>query len=204
MSTSSSGGVRKIGRSGYHHGNLRRALLDAALEAIAEQGPAAWSLRELARRANVSHAAPAHHFGDKTGVLTALAAEGYELFADALERESHDFQRVGVAYVRFALDRSAYFTVMFRPDLYRVDDPAVAAARDRARAVLVNGARATLTPGAASDRAAVLAAWSCAHGFAHLWSSGALPESMGGDPEETARAVFHVLSGASNTDGPPA
>lgn len=200
---SSSGEVRKIGSSGYHHGNLRRALLDAALEAITEQGPAGWSLRELARRANVSHAAPAHHFGDKTGVLTALAAEGYELFADALERESHDFQRVGVAYVRFALDRAAYFTVMFRPDLYRADDPAVTVARDRARAVLVNGAR-TLTPGTAVDRAAILAAWSCAHGFAHLWSSGALPESLGGDPEETARAVFRVLSGVTNADGPPA
>lgn len=193
----------KIGSSGYHHGNLRRVLLDAALEAIVEQGPTAWSLRELARRANVSHAAPAHHFGDKTGVLTAVAAEGYELFADALERESHDFQRVGLAYVRFALESPAYFTVMFRPDLYRVDDPDVAAARDRARAVLVAGAR-TFAAGTAPDRAVVLAAWSCAHGFAHLWSSGALPESVAGDPERTAGEMFRSLFGGSHADGPPA
>jgi AcrR family transcriptional regulator len=73
----------------YHHGDLRRAVLDAAVAAIAESGPAALSLRDLARRAEVSHAAPAHHFGDKAGVLTALAAEGYALLADAL-LETHD------------------------------------------------------------------------------------------------------------------
>ena len=60
----------------YHHGDLRRALLAAALEAVGEVGPAALSLRDLARRAGVSHAAPAHHFGDKAGLLTALAARG--------------------------------------------------------------------------------------------------------------------------------
>ena len=87
----------------YHHGDLRRAVLDAAVAAIAESGPAALSLRDLARRAEVSHAAPAHHFGDKAGVLTALAAEGYALLGDAL-LETHDrtgdFLEVGVAYVR--------------------------------------------------------------------------------------------------------
>jgi AcrR family transcriptional regulator len=192
--------VRTIGGSGYHHGNLRRVLLDAALDAIAEAGPAGWSLRELARRAEVSHAAPTHHFGDKTGVLTALAAEGYEAFADALEREVGDFRRVGVAYVRFAIDHPAYFTVMFRPDLYRVDDPAVAAGRERARTILVDGAR-SLSPATELDRAVTLAAWSCAHGFAHLWSSGALSESVSGDPEQTARAVFDAMFGEVNADG---
>lgn len=68
----------------YHHGDLRRALLTAALDAIAQEGPDALSLRDLARRAGVSHAAPAHHFKDRTGLLTAVAAEGYALFADAL------------------------------------------------------------------------------------------------------------------------
>src|SRR5918994_1639788 len=69
----------------YHHGDLRRTLLAAAVDAIAESGPTALSLRDLARRAGVSHAAPAHHFGDKAGLLTALAAEGYELLGEALE-----------------------------------------------------------------------------------------------------------------------
>ena len=63
--------------SSYHHGNLRRVLLDGALEAIAENGVAAMSLRDVARRAGVSHSAPAHHFGDKAGVLTAIAIEGF-------------------------------------------------------------------------------------------------------------------------------
>src|SRR3954451_6173243 len=63
--------------SSYHHGNLRRVLLDTALEAIATDGVAALSLRDVARRAGVSHAAPAHHFGDKRGLLTAIAIEGF-------------------------------------------------------------------------------------------------------------------------------
>src|SRR5215213_11204294 len=71
----------------YHHGDLPRALLEAAVQAIAEVGPAAVSLRDLARRVGVSHAAPAHHFGDKRGLLTAVAAEGYRLFAAALRDE---------------------------------------------------------------------------------------------------------------------
>ncbi len=74
----------------YHHGDLRRALLAAALEAIEESGPAALSLRDLARRAGVSHAAPAHHFGDKAGLLTALAAEGFDLLADSADRGRAD------------------------------------------------------------------------------------------------------------------
>jgi AcrR family transcriptional regulator len=112
----------------YHHGNLRWAVLAAAVEAITEVGPAGVSLRDLARRAGVSHAAPAHHFGDKAGLLTALAAEGYSLLADALEAAQHrtrDFLEVGVAYVRFAVEHRAHFEVMFRPDLYHPDDLAV-------------------------------------------------------------------------------
>src|SRR6186713_342124 len=81
----------------YHHGDLPRALLEAAVEAIAEVGPAAVSLRDLARRAGVSHAAPAHHFGDKAGLLTALAIEGFELLTAELTRAGSDFRDVAVA-----------------------------------------------------------------------------------------------------------
>ncbi|MBP0450386.1 TetR/AcrR family transcriptional regulator [Kitasatospora sp. RG8] len=176
----------------YHHGNLRRAVLDAALAAITESGPSGWSLRELARRAGVSHAAPAHHFGDKTGVLTAVAAEGFELFADSLERAAADPYGAGVAYVRFAVDHRPYFEVMFRPELYRADDPGMATARERAGAVLAASAR-KLAPGEQPDRATTIAAWSLAHGFAGLWLSGALPESENGDVEELARSVLGLL-----------
>jgi AcrR family transcriptional regulator len=121
----------------YHHGNLRRGLLDAAIEVIGETGPAAMSMREVARRAGVSSAAPTHHFGDKSGLLTALAAEGFELLAAAMADEyerSHSFREVGVAYVRFAVTNSAHFDVMFRPELLRLDDDALLASRHAASA----------------------------------------------------------------------
>src|SRR5918998_1032836 len=95
----------------YHHGQLRQVILAAAVDALAESGPARLSLRELARRAGVSHAAPAHHFGDKAGLLTAVAAEGYTLLAEALtaaQQLAGDFLDVGVAYVRFAVEHRAH------------------------------------------------------------------------------------------------
>ena len=82
----------------YHHGDLRRALLRAAVETIAETGPAAMSLREVARRAGVTHAAAAYHFGDKAGLLTAVAAEGYRMLGEALRGASPGFLELGVAY----------------------------------------------------------------------------------------------------------
>ncbi|WP_084265956.1 TetR/AcrR family transcriptional regulator [Actinomadura macra] len=165
----------------------------AAVDAIAESGTAAWSLRGLARRAGVSHAAPAHHFGDKAGVLTAVAAEGYALFADALERAGDDLHDVGLAYVRFAVDHRAHFEVMFRPELYRADDPEVDAARRRADAVLAKGVRNVSPSVPEGDRTAAIAAWSIVHGFAVLWLSGALPADLGDDPVAAARPVIHLL-----------
>ncbi|TYK44370.1 TetR/AcrR family transcriptional regulator [Actinomadura decatromicini] len=177
----------------YHHGNLRRAVLDAAVAAIAESGPAGWSLRELARRAGVSHAAPAHHFGDKTGLLTAVAAEGYTLFADALEAAGDDLHETGLAYVRFAVDNRAYFEVMFAPGLYRADDPELSAARARADRVLTAGVRGVMAGGSGDEETAGLAAWSIVHGFAHLWLSGALPADLGDDPVAAAGPVIRML-----------
>lgn len=177
----------------YHHGNLRRAVIDAAVAAIAESGTAGWSLRELARRAGVSHAAPAHHFGDKAGLLTAVAAEGYGLFADALEAAGGDLHAMGLAYVRFAVGHRAHFEVMFTPGLYRPDDPDVTAARARAGRVLAEGVRGVSPHGQGDERAARLAAWSIVHGFAHLWLSGALPADLGDDPVAAARPVIGHL-----------
>ncbi|TDC49133.1 TetR/AcrR family transcriptional regulator [Actinomadura sp. KC345] len=177
----------------YHHGNLRRAIIDAAVGAIAESGPSTWSLRELARRAGVSHAAPAHHFGDRAGLLTAVAAEGYTLFADALEAAGGDLHEVGLAYIRFAVDHRPYFEVIFTPELYRPDDPGVSAARDRAGRVLTEGVRDVSPGGPDGDRTAGVAAWSIVHGFAHLWLSGALPAELGDDPVAAARPVIRHL-----------
>src|SRR5215469_13105902 len=99
----------------YHHGDLRSALLEAAVATIEDVGPAAMSLREVARRAGVTHPAATYHFGDKAGLLTAVAAHGYRLLGDTLSQEQQrtaDFLEVGVAYVRFAVTHRAYFEVM--------------------------------------------------------------------------------------------
>ena len=182
-------------RRPYHHGDLRRVLLAAAAEMIGRDGPTGLSLRELARRAGVSHAAPAHHFKDRTGLLTALAAEGYGLLADALEEAGGDLLESGVAYVRFAVGRRAHFEVMFQPGLYRADDPEVVAARERADALLGGALAALPVPPAAEEReSAELAAWSVVHGFASLWNSGALPPDLGDDPAAAARTVLARFS----------
>ncbi|WP_030581572.1 TetR/AcrR family transcriptional regulator [Streptomyces anulatus] len=178
----------------YHHGDLRRAVLTAALDVIAAEGPAALSLRDLARRAGVSHAAPAHHFKDRTGLLTAVAAEGYALFADALTG-APDLRERGVAYVRFAATHPAHFQVMFQPDLYRTDDPDLLAARARATDALRAGV-ADLPPDGRGedDRLAGVAAWSLAHGFATLLLSGNLSDAMEGrDPEEAFRSLTALI-----------
>jgi AcrR family transcriptional regulator len=176
---------------GYHHGDLRRAILDAALRVIATDGPAAVSLRELARQAQVSHAAPAHHFGGRTGLLTAIAVEGYELLGEALlSPPTPSFLETGARYVRFALEHPAHFQVMFSPDLYDVDSPELAAARSAARAALRQASGPAGSSGASGGRARQLAAWSLAHGFATLWSSGNLAEAGGArDPVALFRGV---------------
>nr|MDT0660103.1 TetR/AcrR family transcriptional regulator [Micromonospora sp. DSM 115978] len=176
----------------YHHGDLRRALLDAAVVALTEVGPAAISLRDLARRTGVSHAAPTHHFGDKAGLLTAVAVEGFELLADELERAGDDLLEVGLAYVRFAAAHRAHFEVMYQPGLYHADAPEVLAARTRSRAALAGGLR-TVAAGRGERSEAPLAAWSIVHGFASLWLAGALPADLGQDAGEAARPVIRML-----------
>ncbi|NYV73406.1 TetR/AcrR family transcriptional regulator [Streptomyces sp. UH6] len=173
----------------YHHGDLRRVALAATAEAIEEGGsPAALSLRDVARRAGVSHAAFTHHFGSKPGLLTALATEGYTLLADALGTAGDDRVEAGVAYVRFAAGHPAHFKVMFQPGLYHPDDPGLRAAEQRAGQAL----RAVLPDSA--DENARRAAWSIVHGFAGLWLSGALPAVPGVDAGDAARPVISLLT----------
>jgi AcrR family transcriptional regulator len=177
----------------YHHGNLRRALLDEAIDVIGKAGPGAIRLRDLARRVGVSHAAPAHHFGDKRGLLTAVAAEGYRLFAAALGDEyerTGSFRELGVAYVRFAVEHRPYFEVMFRPDLYRDEDPELAEARKESAGLLYTplGRLSGGDPSFDTLRAGV-AAWSLVHGLATLYLNGALPPELGDDPEQIARSI---------------
>ncbi|WP_430377662.1 TetR/AcrR family transcriptional regulator [Streptomyces sp. B1-3] len=178
----------------YHHGDLRRAILGAALDVIAAEGPAALSLRDLARRAGVSHAAPAHHFKDRTGLLTAIAAEGFGLLAAAL-KEAADLKDAGVRYVRFAREHPAHFQVMFAPGLLRADDLELTTGR----ALATDSLRSAVSGVRAEDfgidaRLAGVAAWSLAHGFATLLLSHNLDGPVGDkDPEEVFRTLATTL-----------
>ncbi|MFG2815402.1 TetR/AcrR family transcriptional regulator [Streptomyces sp. NPDC048410] len=181
------------GRS-YHHGDLRRAVLSAALDVIAADGPGALSLRDLARRAGVSHAAPAHHFKDRTGLLTAIAAEGFGLLADAL-REAPGLREAGVRYVRFAREHPAHFQVMFSPELLRAEDLELTTARALAADAL-GQAVTTVDPGdrGPDARLAGIAAWSLAHGYATLLLGHNLDGQVGEeDPEDMFRALTAML-----------
>jgi len=165
----------------YHHGDLRRAVLDRAAEVIADEGPGLFSLRSLAADLGVSHAAPRHHFGSRKGVLTALAAEGFTVLAEQLRevRETGGgFADVGVAYVRFAVAHPSHFEVMFAPKLLDQNDAALSDARELTFAELRGGVQALENEGRVADPpAAVLAAWSIVHGIATLALSGNLDAS---------------------------
>lgn len=180
----------------YHHGDLRGTLLRAAAAEIERAGVGALSLRALARAAGVSHAAPTHHFGDKSGLLTALAAEGHRLLAaemrQAMEDSDGRFLEAGVAYVRFAVSHPAHFDVMFRPELHRRDDPELRAAGAQTRSLLrVNAAPLAVGEGADRAASAALAAWSLVHGLATLHRTGNLPR--GADVEGLARSAAGQL-----------
>ncbi len=184
---------------GYHHGTLRLALMRAAVEVLAERGPDGFSLRETARRAGVSPAAPAHHFGDARGLLTAIATEAFRDFGDALAAADRGEDRAariraqGLAYVRFALDNPARFHLMWRKALLDTEDPAYAEAGHRAFLILdgvVRGEEAArTTPPRDLSLAPSIACWSIVHGFAML----ALDGAFGDEPGAAERAAEALL-----------
>ncbi|WP_159943986.1 MULTISPECIES: TetR/AcrR family transcriptional regulator [unclassified Nocardiopsis] len=164
---------------GYHHGNLRSAVLEKAAEVIGREGPYAFSLRSLAAELGVSHTAPRHHFGSREGVLNALATEGFRELARRLRanRESGgDFLDAGVEYVRFATDHPAHFDVMFAPALLNGEDGELADARTAAFAELRAGVDSLAEEGRETEdaAAAVVAGWSIVHGIATLALTGNL------------------------------
>lgn len=177
-----SGGRRRP----YHHGNLRAALIEAALDHITRWGPATLSLRELARQAGVSHAAPARHFRDKTDLFTAIATEGFRLLgeADTVPEEPMPLGAAGLAYLRFALAHPAHFMIMNRPDLYDPDDIDLVEARATSEQGFLEGI-ADLVPDPERRPPAALAARCVMHGFLSLWMTSALAD-YGTNAEEVA------------------
>jgi len=186
------------GRSAYHHGALRQALIDATEQLLAERGVEGFSLREVARRSGVSPGAPAHHFGDAQGLLTTVATLAFDGLAEALEagnrRGGGDplarLREQGIGYVEFALRFPGRFGLMFRKG-WQQDCAGRQCSADAAFALLEDGVRDLygLPRGAGLDagqRQALLSTWSVVHGFAHLAIDGQLDRLAGAD----GRAAF--------------
>lgn len=208
MSTSAStprarGKFRRAGRrpkTSYHHGDLRRALLDAALDLIERQGPEGFTLREAARRVGVTHTAPYRHFADKTELLRAVAVEGVMGMRDAMAaamREASDpaaaLQGIGIAYVTYAVEHPSHFRVMYSAVVDCQVGPLAEAKREKL-AMLVNAVTACqeigMFPPGPPERYAVVA-WSHVHGLATLLIDGVLQRTpfSTDDPTALARTV---------------
>lgn len=161
----------------YHHGDLPNALRHAAAEVIAERGLAGFSLREVARRAGVSHTAPAHHFGDVRGLLTSVAVEGFTALRQvtAAAAAAHDdpvdqLAAIGIAYVELGRSHPAHCAVMFRPDVVDQQDEALGAAGMAAYGVLESTVRRMLDDAGSSAEVHEVAAmvWSTMQGLVEL------------------------------------
>ena len=203
----------------YHHGDLRRALLDAAWRLVAEKGLAALTLREVARAAGVSHAAPYHHFPTRTALLDALAEEGFAGLDRAMAEakagpaaggpaevgqtprpvDGADVMvRIGRAYVDFACAHPEQLQVMFRPRHHESEGPpppALAEIGAQAYGHLADGVRVCQAQGlapAGDPNELALSAWSLVHGFASLWGQGQLGALIP-NPDQFARQRDQLL-----------
>ena len=190
----------------YHHGDLPAALLGAVEDAVNDVGVSGVSLRDVARRAGVSHSAPAHHFDSKAGLLTAFATAGYHLLAESVINEivasdppdaAAELAAIGRGYVRFAIAHPAHFDVMFRLDALDPDNAEFTAASEAAYGLLVANIERCRTAGRLHGRSpelVVVGAWSLVHGMSALWISGRLRERITErDPERLAAAVSSMF-----------
>jgi AcrR family transcriptional regulator len=203
------------GARGYHHGNLKEALVRAALELIAQKGPGGFTFAEAARWAGVSAAAPYRHFRDRDELMADVALRGFEAFEKALSHAWAEgrpdpqsaFDRLGKAYLNFARNEPAYYSAMFEAGVPTDSNPALRAAGERAFGVLRTAVEHLIaTMPAASRPPALMMAlhiWTMSHGIASLFARGdagrrALPMS----PEELLEAATLIyLRGLGKDDG---
>ena len=179
-----SGRDRPDKRRGYHHGNLREALVDAALSLITQKGTGGFTFAEAARAAGVSAAAPYRHFRDRDALIADVARRGFEAFADALVQAWGDgrpdprtaFHRLGKAYLDFAATEPGYFSAMFESGVPMRDHAELRDAGDRAFAVLREACEAvTATLPVGRRPPAMMMAlhiWALSHGIAALFARG--------------------------------
>lgn len=186
-----------------HHGDVRRLVLDAALEIITTSGAESLSMREVARRAGVSHQAPYHYFKDRSGIFAAISEEGFTALASAFRDVNHSTTapaKAGfIAYLGFARNNVGHFRVMFRNDIcgLATHDFAALAAEDAFSELLLMVSR---TIGVSADEADQLTfaimLWSQAHGLATLILDGPLMNRLPAtaDVEEQIQAVIDLAS----------
>jgi AcrR family transcriptional regulator len=184
----------------YHHGDLRRALIETAVKTIAKHGVDALSLRKLAARASVSPGAPYHHFSNRSELLASIAEDGFtrleaQLIAarDAAPDASARLEALGLAYVTFAVSSPGYFRVMFH-GASKSSGPTQAGLRTfhLLRDAVVACQEAGQAP-KGDATALVLVAWSAVHGFATLWVDRALPFE-GLEPERLAPEIGRLIA----------
>src|SRR5215468_3597973 len=195
----------RSGRRGYHHGNLREALIGAALDLISQKGPAGFTFAEAARQAGVSPAAPYRHFRDRDALMADVARQGFERFAQRLAAAWNDgrpspvaaLEHLGRAYLGFAREEPAYFSAMFESGVPVATHRDLQEASDRAFAVLRGACEAVVAalPLAKRPPALMMALhiWSLSHGIASLFARGdAARRSVPISPEELLEAATLV------------
>jgi AcrR family transcriptional regulator len=201
------------GPRGYHHGNLKEALIRAALELIARKGPAGFTFAEAARAAGVSPAAPYRHFRDRDDLLIDIALRGFDQFTQALARAWDEgrpdpfsaFERVGRAYLEFARTEPAYYSAMFEAGVPLDASPELREAGERAFAVLRTAAEKLIAqmPPERRPPALMMAlhVWALSHGVASLFGRGdAGRRTLPMSPEELLEAgVLVYLRGLGLT-----
>ncbi|MBX9825911.1 MAG: TetR/AcrR family transcriptional regulator [Xanthobacteraceae bacterium] len=203
MSWSKHGGGKSRGEQprGYHHGNLKEALIRAALELIAQKGPAGFTFAEAARWAGVSPAAPYRHYRDRDELLSDVARRGFDQFEAALAgawddgkpKPSEAFDRMGKAYLNFARTEPAYYSAMFEAGIPLDANPELREAGDRAFNVLRRATEVVIATMPAKNRPPVmmmaLHIWALSHGIASLFGRGdAASRKLPMQPEELLEA----------------
>jgi AcrR family transcriptional regulator len=187
--------------------DLRRVVLDASLDLIKEEGLAALSMREVARRAGVSHQAPYHHFRDREGILAAIAMDGFiklhkgmmkavEPLTDPVDR----LNAVGGAYLTFAVRNQAHFKIMFRSELVAIDKHEALKERADAAFDFVTSIVTEVAQrrGAKDTLPLVIAAWSLAHGAATLLLEGKLDHRYGNTDKQRMAGAMAAIEAFGN------
>jgi AcrR family transcriptional regulator len=214
MSWSKQGG--RSGPRGYHHGNLKEALIRAALELIAQKGPAGFTFAEAARWAGVSPAAPYRHFRDRDELLIDVARRGFDQFESVLARAWDAgrpdafaaLDRIGKAYLQFARSEPAYYSAMFEAGIPPEASPELQDGTERAFAVLRTAIERLIATTPVRNRPPVLMMtlhiWALSHGIASLFGRGdAARRSLPMSPEDLLEAAVLIYLNGLGFTVPP-